>query len=224
MTEAPITLIPGGARAVLLLRMAYAEEGLVCPPIDERIEPTALLFPRSFVEAADRFPGNKTIDYSFAGSVYRPELRAHRTWVLDFARRHFTERSHLLVSDGPEHHAPLGGFDKTGEQDVFVPKNVPEPERAFFNPTYFAVLRASQFTLCPAGDLPWSLRFFEAIMCRAIPIVEDRAHAGRNDLERGIGYTMLQPDDAHVYDEAIAEHNYRIFLRRQTLIDRDERG
>ena len=29
---------------------------------------------------------------------------------------------------------------------------------------------------------------------------------------------------AHWRDEAIAEHNYRIFLRRQTLIDLDERG
>jgi hypothetical protein len=218
-----IVLVPGGPRPLLLIRRAYEEEGLPWPDIDERVAPTALVFPRSFVEAAADLPGDKAYDYSFMGSLYRPELRAHRAWVLDFVRERFTERSYLLSSDDDDGaHPRLGGFDHTGQRDgVFVPKEVPEMERDFFNPAYFGVLRRSQFALCPAGDLPWSLRFFEAVMCKAMPVVVDPLHTGRNELERAIGYNVCLADSEHVYDEDAVEENYRRFLRHQTLIDRN---
>lgn len=220
MTVPEVVLEPGGQRPILLLRLAYEEEGLPCPPIDERVAPTTLLFPRSFVDGVNALPGVKTYDYSFMGSLYRPETFEHRAWILDFARRRFTDRSYLLLSDRHEEHVRLGSFDRTGDrEEVFVPKEVPWGERAFFNPRYFEVLRRSQFTLCPAGDLPWSLRFFEAIMCRSIPVVSDPMHAGRNDLERSIGYTMCLRDDEHHYDEDVVAENYRLFLHHQTLID-----
>lgn len=215
-----IVLVPGGLRVEQLMRLAYEEEGRSCPDIDERLEPATLLFPRSFVDRVDAMSGDKVHDYCFMGSVYRPETYEPRSWILDFARRRFTERSYLLVSEAPEHHTCLGSFDHTGDQrDVFVPKAVPPRERAFFNAAYFRVLRSSQFTLCPAGDLPWSLRFFEAIMCRSIPIVADLQHVGRNALERAIGYRVLLRDDEHIYDEEVAEENHQRFLRHQTLID-----
>lgn len=197
----------------------------MCPEIDERVTPTRLLFPRSFVEGVNAMPADKKHDYCFMGSLYRPEVYEHRRWVLEFAERRFTDRSYLLLSDGHGEHACLGSFDHTGDpRDVFVPKEVPEHERAFFNPPYFEVIRNSQFTLCPAGDLPWSLRFFEAIMCRSIPIVSDREHVGRNDLERAIGYRSYLHDDDHRYDEDVVEENYRLFLRNHTLIEPETEG
>lgn len=220
-----IVLNPGGPRPALLIRLAYEEEGLPCPDIDERVAPTKLLYPRSFVDAVNAMPGDKSHDYSFMGSLYRSETYQKRDWILDFAKRRFTERSYLLLSDGDGEHTRLGPFDHTGDrQGVFVPKEVPADERAFFNPPYFQVLRSSQFTLCPAGDLPWSMRFFEAIMCRSIPIVSDAMHVGRNDVERSIGYRVYLPDDEHLYDEDLAEENYRRFLRHQTLIDKGREG
>jgi hypothetical protein len=225
VTATPIVLQPAGPRVVLLMQAAYAEEGLAVPEVDERINPVVLQFPRSFVDGVNAMGATKSIDYSFMGSVYRPELEVNRAWVLDFAATRFTERSHLLISEGLDVHHRLGSFDHTGDDDaVFVPKNVPEPERDFFNPAYFRVLAASQFALCPAGDLPWSLRFFEAIMCRAIPILSSPEHAGRNDLERAIGYRYYLADEAHVYDEAIVEANYERFLRHQTLLTNPENG
>jgi len=213
-----IVLRPGGRRSKLLIQQAYEEEALECPDIDERETPTVLLYPRSYVEAAAALPGEKRYDYSFVGGLYRPETFEPRAWILDFARRHFTDRSYLLVTDGAEHES-LGTYDRTNvEQDVFVPKDVPHGERAFFHQRYFEVLRGSAFALCPAGDLPWSMRFFEAVMCRSIPIVSDLEHTGRNELERGIGYRVILPDDDHVFDEEVAEHNYRLFLRHQTLM------
>jgi hypothetical protein len=220
-----IELQHGGPRSALLIEMAYAEEGLACPEIDERVAPITLLYPRSYVDAADAMPGAKVHDYCFVGSLHRRELFENRSWVLDFARRRFTDRSFLLLTDRSPQHEPLGSFDRTAfDDDVFVPKEVPPAERAHFHPHYFQVLRSSQFTLCPAGDLPWSMRFFEAAMCRSIPIVSDPLHMGRNELERRIGYHAYVQDDEHVYDEELVEENHRLFLRHQTLMGRDVRS
>jgi hypothetical protein len=219
VSEAPIVLQPGGPRSEQLIRAAYREEGLACPAIDERVQPTALLYPRSFVERVDAMPGEKVHDFCFIGGLYRAETYANRAWILDFARRRFTARSYLLLTDGRGTHEPLGAYDHTNvEPDVFVPKDQPWAARDLFHEHYFRILRSSEFTLCPAGDLPWSMRFFEAIMCRSIPIVSDLEHAGRNAVERSIGYQVHFPDQEHVYDEVVAEENLRRFLRHQTLI------
>jgi hypothetical protein len=214
----PVVFLAAGPRAVLLFNRAYEEEALPIPDIDERVKPTRLLYPRSFVDGVNEMPDDKRFDYSFMGSLYRPELFPHREWVLDFARRQFTDRSYLLLSEAPPEHHRLGSFDHTGdEQGVWVPKEVPWPERGFFNPAYFQVLRQSEFALCPAGDLPWSNRFFEAIMCHSIPIVSHPDHVGRNEFERSIGYRMYLREDEHIYDEDLVEENYELFLRHQTL-------
>jgi hypothetical protein len=211
-----------GARSILLMRQAFAEEGIDDPVVDERMAPANLLYPRSFVEAVNEMPGDKLYDYSFMGSLYRPETFEARKWILDFARQRFTDRSYLLLSESPPAHTRLGSFDHTGQpgsaEDVFVPKDHEWLDRGRFHPRYFEVMRASQFTLCPAGDHPWSMRFHEAVMCRSIPIVSDLKHAGRNRAERSIGYTAYLREDDHVYSEEITERNYELFLRHQTLI------
>jgi hypothetical protein len=171
------------------------------------------------VERVEAMPSEKRHDYCFIGGLYRPETFANRSWILDFARRRFTDRSYLLLTDGASGHQPLGAYDRTAvETDVFVPKQQPWGDRAHFHEHYFRVLRSSEFTLCPAGDLPWSMRFFEAIMCRSLPVVSDLEHVGRNAVERAIGYHVLLAGDDHVYDEAAAEHNHRLFVEHQTLL------
>ena len=216
-----IVLDLGGPRSALLIQQAFEEEGLPCPSIDERVAPTALLFPRSFVETVEHMPAHKTHDYSFVGGLFRPDTFPERAWILDFAARRFSDRSYLLLTDAEPDYAPIGPFDHTNmDSDVFVPRDVPSQDRAFFHDHYFRVLRASRFTLCPAGDAPWSMRFFEAIMCRSIPIVSDATHIGRNDRERAIGYHYYRREDDHVYDERIVDENFRTFVREQTLIAR----
>lgn len=42
---------------------------------------------------------------------------------------------------------------------------------------YYNIMTQSQFVLCPPGDCVWSYRFYEAIMCGAIPIVEKECDA-----------------------------------------------
>jgi hypothetical protein len=181
---------------------------------------TALLYPRSWIDAVNAMPSEKTYDYSFIGTLYRPETWPHRAWILDFVEQRFTDKSYFLLSEDSPEHIRLGSFDRTGiDTDVFVPKNVPWLDRAYFNAAFYRILRASQFALCPMGDAPWSMRFFEAILCRSIPIVSDLRHTGRNRYEREIGYRVYFPDDDHVWDEDIVEENYRLFIEHQTLIN-----
>src|SRR6185369_5126611 len=40
---------------------------------------------------------------------------------------------------------------------------------------YFDLLCDSQFVLCPDGDFQWTYRFFEAVICGAIPVVQSES-------------------------------------------------
>lgn len=41
----------------------------------------------------------------------------------------------------------------------------------FIDEDYYETFCASRFGLAPTGDCPWSYRFFEAVMCHAIPVL-----------------------------------------------------
>ena len=77
---------------------------------------------------------------------------------------------------------------------------------------YYSMLSKSKFTLCPLGDCPWSYRFFEAIMCLSIPVLEDTRDIFCKDYKF---YTIDQP---HIYDKEIALHNYDIFIKKNVLV------
>ena len=215
----PMVLMAGGPRSMLLIAQAYHEEGIQCPLIDERVAPVRLLYPRSYVEKVAGLDHRKIHDYCFIGGLYRPETFPHRRWILDYVRQRFSDSSYFLLTDGKGQHVCLGLFDHSHtEDDIFVPKEVHPAERGFFHEHFFRVMSASKFTLCPAGDAPWSMRFFEAIMCRSIPVVSDLSHVGRNDFERSIGYRVYLADEVHTYSEEIVEHNFDLFIRHQTLL------
>ena len=70
---------------------------------------------------------------------------------------------------------PLGKFDHTLEKNGFVPKEVLPKEIhkiSYFDRDYYEKLCQSKFVLTPAGDAPWSMRFYEALMTKAVPIVK----------------------------------------------------
>ncbi len=74
----------------------------------------------------------------------------------------------------------------------------------------------SKFVLCPAGDAPWSFRFYEVLMCKSIPIVESWHHTYRTKEEANIKYKyILYQDIENVkndinYDDYVFE-NTKIF-------------
>lgn len=72
---------------------------------------------------------------------------------------------------------------------------------------YYQTLCQSKFCLSPTGDCNWSYRFFEAIMCYCIPIVEDNSLDVFKD-----DYIYFYNNQTHTYTEKAAYYNYQKFL------------
>jgi hypothetical protein len=85
-----------------------------------------------------------------------------------------------------------------------------DKKKKVFDKAYFETLGQSQFVLCPDGDFVWSYRFFEAIICNAIPIVE-------NDSPLYEGYKYYKLGDTFIYDEKMVKHNTNKLRNEMTL-------
>ena len=78
--------------------------------------------------------------------------------------------------------------------------------------SYYRSMAQARFGLAPVGDCPWSYRFFEAILCHALPVI------GRDDHDLyAVEYHTLRDGDEHVYDASACESNYQTLIRRHTL-------
>jgi hypothetical protein len=77
---------------------------------------------------------------------------------------------------------------------------------------YYSQLSVAKFGLAPIGDCPWSYRFFEAIMCYAIPII------GTDDEDIfANGFAHARHGSPHSYDEKTCKDNYEILINKHTL-------
>ncbi len=78
---------------------------------------------------------------------------------------------------------------------------------------YFRVLANSEFVLCPSGDYIWSYRFFEAVLCGAIPIIEEYC-----DVYEGFIFKyMNEQSNGFRWDKEDAEYNYNLCIERITI-------
>jgi len=79
--------------------------------------------------------------------------------------------------------------------------------------SYYTFLLKSKFILCPSGDFVWSYRFFEAILCGAIPVVEEYCA-----VYEGFRVRYLK-EDATLFDysEEDAVYNYNLCVSRITI-------
>ncbi|MBF9239931.1 exostosin family protein [Hymenobacter sp. BT683] len=86
------------------------------------------------------------------------------------------------------------------------------PEKSW-DEGYYKELAESAFVLCPSGDYVWSYRFFEAILCGAIPIIEENC-AAYEGFKFFYMHDMLKDTS---YSRADAEYNYQLCLKRITI-------
>ena len=68
---------------------------------------------------------------------------------------------------------------------------------------YFETLCQSKFVLCPAGDSPWSFRFYEVLMCESMPIVKYDDHTWRMENEKEINYKYILSDNIMSYEKLL---------------------
>ena len=84
---------------------------------------------------------------------------------------------------------------------------------------YLFYLCKSKFSLCPAGDMPWSVRFYESIMCKSIPIVKKESECYRTLQESLLDYKYYLYDEIDFeYRQDWADHNFQIFLKYHSLL------
>lgn len=80
---------------------------------------------------------------------------------------------------------------------------------------YFRVLANSEFVLCPSGDYIWSYRFFESVLCGAIPIVEKDC-----SVYNGFRFLSFQDEVTQLeWSVEDAEYNYKACVERLTIPD-----
>lgn len=174
---------------------------------------------------------DKQIDYIFIGSFcFTADKTAQqrgfeaRKWTIHFAKKHFTNNSYFVnTTKNNGLTAPwvlLGSYDKTNEDlNWVVPKLIASPvERDKFDNNYFSRMAQSKFCLCPAGDEPYSMRFYEALMSKTIPIVDNVKYTHRTYAESKLDYKFyLSDEDEYTYREDWVEHNYDVFMHYHTL-------
>ncbi|SES69039.1 exostosin domain-containing protein [Thalassotalea agarivorans] len=82
---------------------------------------------------------------------------------------------------------------------------------------YFKVLANSKFVLCPSGDYVWSYRFFESILCGAIPVIEEYCEA-----YNGFRFQYMSEKASNLkWSKEDAEYNFNLCVERLTIPQRD---
>ena len=186
----------------------------------DSICPSFALYPKRFYKTIAGFDCTKTVDYCFIGGFnIDKKTEDNRKWILGFIANNFTESSYLQFTDKntKKDYVVKGYFDHTLKKTGFVPKEHPVEVRNMFDENYFKMMTKSKFTLCPAGDKIWSMRFYEALMCRSIPVVESVNETFRSREESKLDYKYYLTTDRIIYRDDWVENNYRIFLKHHTL-------
>lgn len=176
-----------------------------------------LILPNQMVaKCRSKWDDARPIRFLFCGLLTERRKRCFNAWV----RSHFgkkeifariTERPHKLLrrilhyladphssSNSTENHID----EHIGLHILSSTRGREFPIKAW-DDDYYRLLSRSRFVLCPDGDFTWTYRFFEAVLCGAIPIVQHSC-----SIYAGFEYfCMKQPLQDLVYSEEIAERN-----------------
>lgn len=184
-----------------------------CPPI--------ALFSRHYYNEINNLNHNKIHDFCFIGSINSCYNR--REWVINFAKQNFTSNSIFINTDNDPQWKILGEFDYSNLNLGYCPKlqNNNQSKQVQYrivkdNLYYFKKMCQSKYTLCPAGDAPWSFRFYEVLMCKTIPIVESWHHTYRTKDESNIKYKYILFND--IIKDIQTEIQYNDYVNENTKI------
>lgn len=75
---------------------------------------------------------------------------------------------------------------------------------------YFKLMSKAKFTLCPNGDFIWTYRFFEAIIFKSIPIIEEECEIYK-------GYRFYKKEDIFLYRHDWINYNLNKIKKEMML-------
>lgn len=179
-----------------------------------------LIFP-SEVSRRCRSIWNKerTIPYSFQGLITRKRKALISSWVeKNISNKHKISDTNSWIQNLRRKVLSKAGLDYTVKKkmgDLLLWSS--DKGRSFPGKTwdkeYFEILSNSRYVLCPSGDYTWSYRFFEAILCGAIPIVEEVCEA-----YEGFKFFLFKDSIEELEcTQEYVEHNYELCTTRLTI-------
>ena len=179
--------------------------------------PPFALFARQYLAEIAALDHDKKHDYCFIGSI-SPAFGqgGPREWVRRFP--HFSENSVFANTDKTANWPILGNFDLTGMEYAVEHFSKPEGDATSQyrdvqqNRVYFETMCQSRFVLCPAGDAPWSFRFYETIMCGSLPVVDSPHHTYRTREEALLDYRYV------IAGSSVGEEDYNAWVRHNTAL------
>lgn len=149
-----------------------------------------LIYPRKWIDYIKKEKEGQNKDIRFFFSGYQDPIEPNlRNWIFEY------EGEDSMISFSPK--------------GRLIPRNR-------FDKDFFICMCRAQFALCPQGyPYKWTYRFFEATLCKAIPIVS------LDDIipeYEGFKYFIHGQDlSSYEYSEEIAEYNYNLALERLFL-------
>jgi hypothetical protein len=181
-----------------------------------------IVFPHTIVEHCKTlWPADRPIDISFAGLVTGKRGILIGDWCKNNLRADYSGLPNL----NPLSHSLINKIRKAfGLSPNSYTLRINElvlwssiRGRTFpiksWDQEYFDLLTRSNFVLCPSGYHVWSYRFFESILCGAIPIVEKDCPA-----YKGFHfYYMDDPISEYKWDQETALKNYQLCADRITI-------
>ena len=204
---------------------AYLENNMSINTVNNN--PNFALFSKKYCDEINNLDHNKIHDYCFIGSI--SSCYNKRRWVIKFAKKYFTTNSIFINTDNNVNWKLLGDFDKSNNNLGFCPKKQKNNQSKLVqyrvvqdNIFYFQTMCQSKFILCPAGDSPWSFRFYEVLMCKSIPIVKTLHHTYRTKEESNLNYKYILANIKNIeeintfYDNLVIE-NSNIFKKYHML-------
>jgi hypothetical protein len=162
--------------------------------------PKYAIFAKKYYNEIKSLNHNKIYDYCFIGSI--ASSYENRKWVIEFAKKYFTNKSIFINTDNDKNWVLLGDFDLSHKNMGFCPKkqsnNISRKVQYRIvseNIYYFETMCQSKFILCPAGDTSWSFRFYECLLCESMPIVLTWHHTYRTAQESTVKYKYILVDN-----------------------------
>lgn len=240
-------------KALYMYERAQKEEGNISVKGHPR-KPYLIMWPRSYVKKFDEILSSvpkKIHKYNFVGSSWEGgRVRGPaRAWIMPFVKEHFSEKDYFVDVMGKAKFN--SSFDSSAswihrQKSLAKGIKLDSVHVKDFDDNYFKSMAESEFTLCPAGDSPWSYRFVEAMFMKSIPIVKDSGEANTEEVNCGwprsscfdrtnkvfknkelkftpnIGfhYYVYNPDPnfQYVYNETWAEENLKLVRQHHTLM------
>lgn len=178
-----------------------------------------LLYPQAVVSRCrDKWLRERSIRFSFSGLVTPDRKRTLESWcrtclgqevAITGSGDTYIRRLLRPFSVGRRKKRALAAIGLhlfTSDRGRVFPEKV-------WDDAYYNTLGDSRFVLCPDGDFIWTYRFFEGVLCGAIPIIE---HAC--PLYDGFEYyTMEDTADRLIWSAKIAERNFAKALSLLTV-------